>query len=257
MISCVWRAEGKMSKTLNTVIWVILFILIVPSSLIVASWNSLPGSHLFQFKLFAEQSLVTIVPNDAAKGSLQIAFTQRRFDDAKKLLADNTSGSGLSYLDTQITTTKQAIVATSDPVVKRQLAQKYIAALQDVNTQLEAQKQVVQASNTAPRVPTPGKTGQGTGITPAPAPVQQIIIQQQTVVVYQIVQTQTQIVNTITEIQQDAGTPETTPAPTPAPTPTPTLIPTPTPVPPTPTPTPRQGNNGHGDGWGQGGNPDK
>lgn len=243
-----------MNKTVNTIVWVILFLLIIPSSLVVASWNSLPGSHLYQFKLFAEQALVTITPSDQAKGTLQIAYTQRRFDDAKRLLADNTSGSGLSYLDTQINTTRKAIVETPDPVVRKQLAQQYIAALRDVNTQLEAQKQVVQSSNTQPSVthiPTPTRSVY-TQATPIPTPQPQIIIQQQTVVVYQIIQTQTQITNTITEIQQDAGTPE--PVLTPTPTPVPPT-PTPTPVPPTPTPTPRQDSNGHGDGWGQGGNP--
>lgn len=242
-----------MNKTLNTVIWAVLFILILPSSLIVASWNSLPGSRLYQFKLGSEQTLVAFVPNDKAKGTLQIAFTQRRFDDAKRLLADNTSGNGLSYLDTQINTTRRAIVETNDPTVRKQLAQQYISALQDVNTQLEAQKQMVQASNPNPS-PKLKSAQTRTQPTPVPTAAPQVIIQQQTIVVYQIVQTQTQIINTITQIQQETDVPAAIPTPTPEPTPTP-VPPTPTPVPPTPTPTPHQSKNGQGDGWGQGGNP--
>lgn len=152
-----------MNRTLNMVLWVVLFILILPSSLAVASWNSLPGSNLFSVKLFMEQALVFVVPTAQAKGTLEIAYTKRRFSEANRLLSDQSSVQGLSYLNSQIDTTKQAILATNDPVVKKQLAQKYIATLQTVNMQLEQTKQLAQANSPA------GTAAQPTA-TPTPRP---------------------------------------------------------------------------------------
>lgn len=146
-----------MNKTVNTVLWVILFLFLLPSSLAVASWNSLPGSRLFTTKLFMEQALVVLIPSASAKGNLQIAYTERRFTEANRMLADQSSVEGLAYLDTQVNTTKNAILTTTDPAVKKQLAQKYIATLETVNAQLEAQKQTI-AYSTPQGTPTPIRT---------------------------------------------------------------------------------------------------
>ncbi len=155
-----------MNKFLNSVLWSVLFILLLPSSLAVASWNSLPGSQLFRVKLFMEQALVLIVPTAQAKGDLQIAYTERRFSEAKRLLADRTSVQGLSYLDSQIGVTKDAILSTKDPVVKKQLAQKYVATLREVKVELQQQKEVLAPEPTRP-VPTSRPTEQPT---PTPTP---------------------------------------------------------------------------------------
>lgn len=131
-----------MNKVTNTILWVILFFLLVPSSLAVASWNSLPGSHLFTVKLVMEQALVAVVPSAQAKGDLQIAYTERRFSEARRMLADQSSVQGLSYLNSQVGVTRDEITNTADPVVRKQLAQRYLASLQSVSTQLEEQKQL-------------------------------------------------------------------------------------------------------------------
>jgi len=119
-----------------------------------------------------EQALVFVVPSAQAKGDLQIAYTSRRFSEAKELITRDSSVQGLTYLDSQVKVTKQAILATRDPVVKRQLTQKYVASLRDVSTQLEEQKQIAVA--TAPRgapdayVPPPTATPTPE-LTPTPA----------------------------------------------------------------------------------------
>ncbi len=156
-----------MNKVFNTVLWVVLFILLLPSSLAIASWNSLPGSRLFATKLFMEQALVFVIPSAQVKGDLQIAYTERRFSEAKRLLSDQSSVQGLSYLDNQVDVTKDQILNAKDPVVKQQLAQKYVAKLREVNTQLEEQKQIAQsAPGQAVSTPTPTFTP-----IPTPTPV--------------------------------------------------------------------------------------
>lgn len=161
-----------MNKTVNTVLWVVLFLFLLPSSLAIASWNSLPGSRLFTTKLFMEQALVVVVPNEQVKGNLQITYTERRLSEATRMIADQTSVRGLSYLDNQVDKTRDAILEAKDPVVKRELAQKYVARLRDVNTQLEQQKQIMQSytpSGAAPVVPRAPASTQTPKPTPTPA----------------------------------------------------------------------------------------
>ncbi len=134
------------SGLLDNVIWGILLLLLVPSGLAVASWNSLPGSRLYAFKLTVEQAIVSLAPGYEAKGNLQVVYTERRFSDAKKLLADEASVEGLVYLNNQVITTKKTIRSVPDHEVKKQLAQKYIATLKNVNVQLEEQKQAIQST---------------------------------------------------------------------------------------------------------------
>ena len=131
-----------------------------------------------------------VVPTDQAKGTLQIAYTEQRFSEANRMLADQASVTGLAYVDSQVNTTKQAILATNDPVVKQQLAQKYIADLQTESTQLEQQKQLAQTVTPAP-TPIP---------TPTPSPMPPVVTSQPKVVIL---------------------TPTLTPTPTPSPTPQP------------------------------------
>ncbi len=138
--------RSSFGEWLDNAVWVILFLMLVPSSFAVASWNSLPGSGLFRIKLTMEQALVFLIPSVEAKGNLQIAYTERRFSEAKRLIANETSVQGLSYLDNQVDVTKQAILTTRNPEVKRQLAQKYVASLRDVASQLEQQKQITAAA---------------------------------------------------------------------------------------------------------------
>ncbi|KKW09659.1 MAG: hypothetical protein UY49_C0041G0013, partial [Microgenomates group bacterium GW2011_GWC1_49_7] len=112
--------------------------------------------RLFAVKLFMEQALVRIVPTAEAKGTLQIAYTERRFSEAKRLLADQSSVLGLSYLKNQVDGTKDTILQAKNPAVKRELAQKYVVKLREVNSQLEEQKQIaVQTRPPTKSTPTP------------------------------------------------------------------------------------------------------
>lgn len=171
MIFFVWPPEGDMNKTLNTVLWVILFLFLVPSSLAVASWNSLPGTRLFTTKLFMEQALAFLVPSAQAKGNLQIAYAERRFSEADRMLADQASVEGLPYLNSQIDVAKNQILASNDPTVRHQLAQKYITSLQNMDTELETQKQILKSTSTPTPTPRIKPTvNPRTFATPTPTP---------------------------------------------------------------------------------------
>lgn len=133
-------------ETINNIIWVVLFLLLIPSSLAVASWNSLPGSGLFRIKLTMEEALVALAPTEETKGNLGQMFTERRVNEATRLLADRGSGEGLSYLNAQVLASTERIQKTNNAKVQARLAQEYITTLQNANVQLEQQKQLLVSS---------------------------------------------------------------------------------------------------------------
>ncbi len=140
-----------MNKIFDTIVWGFLLLFAVPSVMIVASWNSLPGDQLYGMKLSMEQALLVLAsPSYSAKGSLQVKYTERRFSEAKRLLADKASVEGLVYLGNQVDTTKTVIVQAPNAKTQKELAHAYIATLNTVATQLEQQRHVAAASPASP-----------------------------------------------------------------------------------------------------------
>lgn len=131
-----------MKKILDYFTWGFLFLFAIPSVLIVASWQSLPGDTMYPVKLGFEDVLLFFVkPSYAASGTLSVKYTERRFAEAKKLLADKNSIEGLSYLERQVSTTRAMIAKAPNTAAQKHLARTYLTTLREVTTELEAQKQ--------------------------------------------------------------------------------------------------------------------
>lgn len=140
-----------MRKFLNSFTWAFLIVFSIPSVLIVASWNSLPGEALYTVKLGLEQSLLFVAsPSVQAKESLQIHYTERRLSDAKRMLSEKHSVEGLPYLSYQVTSTKQTILQAPPGQSQKEAAQKYIATLSQASAELEQQKLTMTTSVTPP-----------------------------------------------------------------------------------------------------------
>lgn len=138
----------------DNVIWGLLLLFLIPSSIVVASWNSLPGARLYKAKIFMEDMLLAVTPTTESKATLHVAFTERRFSEAQKLLVNQSSTEGLVYLNDQVKQAKENIERASDPVAKKQMARTYVRTLKNVNTQLEQQKQALASVNPNPPQPT-------------------------------------------------------------------------------------------------------
>ena len=233
----------------DNVIWVILFIFLVPSMLVVASWKSLPGSNLYRIKLAAEDLAVAFAPSGLLKGQLQVAYTGKRLDEATELLSTEASGEGLEYFRSQIEEAKQAIANAPAGIEREQLAMQYVETLQNASHQLEQQKQIIETESQngtvqPARTRVRSKPRQLLSFLPMQQPQPTIIVVQQVQqvtqvvqvvqVVQQIDQTQTQINDAINQVQQlqtvQSIQATATSTPTPTRTPTPTNTPTPTPV---------------------------
>lgn len=173
-----------MQKIIDYLTWGFILLFAAPTILIMASWNSLPGEPIFGVKRSFEQVLLFFVkPSYAAEAGLNVQYTQRRFNEAKVLLASNQSTQGLSYLSQQIKATKTVIERAPNKAKQREVAQNYIATLRTVSEELEVQQQAMGpqqgsvpsglSQNQPTRLPTatpkPGAPPQPTP-TPSPQP---------------------------------------------------------------------------------------
>ena len=136
-----------MRKVLDISLWSFLFVFFVPTLLIIVSWGSLPGEALFPVKLSMEQVLAVIIsPSYEAKSKLQVRYTERRFVEAKRLLADRHSVQGLPYLVSQVAATKAVIYRAPNKQLQRELAADYIITLSEVLSELEEEKGSIERS---------------------------------------------------------------------------------------------------------------
>ncbi len=142
-----------MQKLVDNALWIISLFFIIPTILIMASWNSYPGEPMYGVKLALEKTLLFFVkPSYAAEASLNVVYTERRFAEAKTLLANDQSAKGLSYLSQQITSTTAVIDRAPNQETQKKIATEYVAKLKEVNSTLEEQKQIVNSKIYSPEV---------------------------------------------------------------------------------------------------------
>jgi 5-bromo-4-chloroindolyl phosphate hydrolysis protein len=229
----------------DNILWILIFIFVVPSSLVVASWGSLPGSRLYAVKLLAEDAMIAMTISKGAKSELQVAYADKRLSDATQLLSQNESGDGLEYFRKQMEDAKVALSQAPDGSAKEELKAKYLTALQNASHQRQ-QKQIISTAHNLPS----SQTGVKKVNTTNPREVvvvrevtkvnyvtqvnQVTQVTQVTQVIQQIDQTQSQITEIIEQVQQQSSQQATSqPAiaeSSPTPVPTTPVIPTSAPV---------------------------
>lgn len=203
-----------MQKIIDNALWGLLLLFIIPTMLIMGSWNSYPGDPMYAVKLALERTLLFFVrPSFAAEAALNLTYTDRRVSDATVLLANNNSTKGLSYLSAQVSSTTQVINRAPNQMAKKKIASEYITKLKDVNVTLEQQKQVAIETTSAKPWPqvTSGQTiarGQGIRVmstTTTPAP---IVASTSETATAQIAQAQTVIEQNIQELETIINAPD-------------------------------------------------
>ncbi len=138
-------ATGVMKKFLNIFTWSLLAFFLVPSGLILASWNAVPGDSLYGVKVGLEKTLVSITPSLALQSSLQVNYTERRLAETQQLLANTyrpqETIQSLNNLESQAAQTQHVIESVSDPTQKTLLAEQYIDTLDRIASKLEQNRQ--------------------------------------------------------------------------------------------------------------------
>lgn len=140
------------SKFFSYLTWFILIVLSIPSTLIVLSWNALPGDPLYSIKRELEGVVLAVVsPSYELSVKLNVKYSDRRFSEAKALLSEKHSIVGLTYFEQQLQTTQNQILQTQDTAAKEQLKTQMVTTLLTYQTQLETTKtQLAQREPTTP-----------------------------------------------------------------------------------------------------------
>lgn len=125
-------------------LWVAV-ILALPTSLILITWNTLPGQRLYGIKRGLEEVPRIAFGKTKVAADYEVAISDRRFSEAVTLVkADNTLG--LTELNTSIKTTETKVLETQNTQAK----EKFINNLETYNAKLEAQKQTLVATAPPP-----------------------------------------------------------------------------------------------------------
>lgn len=143
-----------MQKIFDGALWFLFLLFIVPTILIMVSWSSYPGDAMYSVKLALERTLLFVAkPNYAAEASLNVAYTERRFTEAKVMLANDKTGKGLSYLSDQVTSTTKVIDRAPNQATKKKIATEYVAKLKEVRSTLNQEPGTIRTNVAPTRVP--------------------------------------------------------------------------------------------------------
>lgn len=147
---------GVIKKIISTGTWILFTILFVFSILAGVAQSSNPGDRTYGFKLQFEKGLLVLSSVFDNTANLQIDFTKNRVKEVQHVFASNQATVGITNLNTQIEATRKTIQEMKDPVKKTNTTEKYITLLNEVSTQLSADKQILQSSS--PIIPNPTST---------------------------------------------------------------------------------------------------
>ncbi len=138
-------------KIISTGTWVLFIVLFAFSILAGVAQSSNPGDKTYGFKLQFEKGLLVLSSVFDNTANLQIGFTKNRAKEVQHVFASNQATVGITNLNIQIEATKKTIQEIKDPVKKADRSEKYISLLNEVSTQLTADKQILQSNSPADR----------------------------------------------------------------------------------------------------------
>lgn len=125
---------------------VVAILLILPTTAILATWNTLPNEPLYPVKIYLENIALKLVGNSfSARADLQATFVEQRFNEAEVLLIQS-SNEGLVGLTAQIKVAKAEIVAAKESSDSKKVAiaekksEKLVTQLKEYDKKLEEKK---------------------------------------------------------------------------------------------------------------------
>ena len=183
-----------MKKFFNLSLSAFAVIFAIPSFLILVSWNALPGETLYGVKTGLEDIALAVTIRTPIASAFSLNFTERRFDEANRLLSKKGSTVGYTLLVAEARETQTIIVDQQDS----QKAQELITKIEEYQARIEEKKLAIASQPTAilpPReevattvlTPTPTTQVQTTapvvtGVktplpSPTPAPTAEVVIE--------------------------------------------------------------------------------
>ncbi|MGB6839299.1 MAG: DUF5667 domain-containing protein [Microgenomates group bacterium] len=148
-----------MKKFLDRLITGFAIAFAIPTILILISWNAIPGDRLYSIKAELEDLTLAFTANTPLAPSFSLEFTNRRFNEATKLLAKEGSTVGYELLVAEAQQTQAIVLNKQDVKNGSQLIEKieeYQAEIEE--KQVEIQRQTPPTPLTTPpttSLPTP------------------------------------------------------------------------------------------------------
>lgn len=140
-------------KKNNTFFTAVVLILALPTALILASWDTLPGGFMYPVKTALEgATLIALSPTPFAP-KFSVKFAERRFSEANKLLATQSSTVGYELLVQQAEKSKEIIIEKQDA----QTAQDFLVKLEEYQKVIEEKQETFTGVKT-PEIISPGTT---------------------------------------------------------------------------------------------------
>lgn len=147
-----------MRQYLDISAWVIFFALLPVTVLILISQNTVPGDLFYPVKRGMENVvLVAASVSPSTRAAFRTDLTERRFNEAQKLLVTKADTKGYGDFVTEVRAAKKEISSLSNPAEKTEKSQKLLARVQEYKaglTQVQTQIQTTVQRYQSP-VPTP------------------------------------------------------------------------------------------------------
>lgn len=132
-----------MKKFFGTLLTGFALFFSIPTILILASWNALPGEGLYSVKSSLEDVALALTKNTSMATAFSVNFTDRRFSEAVKLLDKEGSSVGYQLLVAEAQQTRSLIIDKQDAKNGAQLVLKIEEYQAEIETkQAEIQSQI-------------------------------------------------------------------------------------------------------------------
>jgi len=165
-----------MKKPIDVLIWAVLLFLITPSTMVLASWNAVPGDTAYTWKLSLEQICLKVLsPSDKLQSTTQVKIAERRYGEVAQVLSSEYAVESLNNLNTQLSVTTSGIQEISKTITRDEVTERYITSLKEMSVSLDEQKTKVQTGeivSVAQAINTPTSVPIVNAATPTPAPTQ-------------------------------------------------------------------------------------
>jgi hypothetical protein len=154
-------------KFLDRLITGLAIAFVIPTTLILISWNAIPGDRFYPIKTEMEDITLALTANTRFASAFSLEFTDRRFNEATLLLAKEGSTVGYELLVAEAQQTQAIVLSKQDVKNGSQLIEK----IEEYQAEIEKKQIEIQSQATIPTIPTTTTTTILATPTPTPSPL--------------------------------------------------------------------------------------
>ncbi|MDD2224689.1 MAG: hypothetical protein PHP97_00805 [Candidatus Shapirobacteria bacterium] len=94
---------------LSKIFWGTVTILTIPTTLMLISWNAVPGDSTYKIKTGLEQVILGAAPSSNLKSTLQIKYTEKRFTEVQKVISTSHASESLDNFNNQLIASENSV----------------------------------------------------------------------------------------------------------------------------------------------------